>query len=147
VFTAAATKYRRTYKEIPVLIIDNANKMDVDQLKTIQDHAKEATDDGVATVVFVTSEGSVPHIMVGRSAWSRRGHILEISDISKSEALDYLKSRDVNEEIAKKIYGLVGGRMIDLKLAANEISIGVTFESMYSNLSMCWFSLLYRYGK
>jgi hypothetical protein len=131
VFSAAATKYRRVYKEIPVLIIDNANKMDAGDLRTIQDHAKNASDDGVATVVFVTSEGSVPRIMMERSSWSRRGVILQVSDVSEKEALDYLKKRGINKEDADEIYELAGGRMIDLNFAADEVGSGRGFKGMY----------------
>jgi hypothetical protein len=131
VFSAAATKYKQKHGEIPVLIIDNANEMTRDELAQIQDYAKNATDDGMASVVFVTSEGCVPRIMMERSSWSRRGTILKIPDVSEAEALEYLEKRKVNKEDAKKIYGLVGGRVIDLNFAADQVKKGLEFERMY----------------
>jgi hypothetical protein len=131
VFSAAAAEYQNTYNEIPVLIIDNANKMDVCDLKTMQDHAKNASDDGVATIVFVTSGGSVPRIMMERSSWSRHGKILQIPDISKTEALEYLKNRGIKED-ADDIYELAGGRMIDLNFAADEVKNGGKTKGMYA---------------
>ena len=65
VFSRAAAKYRMKHGKAPVLIIDNANKISKMQLQRIQDFAKNASDDGTATVVFVTSEGSVPRLMRG----------------------------------------------------------------------------------
>jgi hypothetical protein len=130
VFVAASKKYRMTYNVIPVLIIDNANKMDMKYLKKIQDYAKNASDDGVVTVVFVTSEGSVPRIMMERSSWSRRGDILQIPDVSEKEALDYLKDRCIKEDV-DGIYKLAGGRMIDLNFAADEVRNGKKIERMY----------------
>src|SRR5438046_3185295 len=107
---------------MPVLIIDNANKIEVEQLKKLQDYAKNATDDKIATVVFVTSEGNVPHIMKARSSWSRRGWICEISDVSENEAFEYLeKKRKIDKKNAVDIYNLVGGRMIDLSFAADKV--------------------------
>ena len=64
-FSRIATRYEQEYGKIPVLIIDNANKIATEQLEQIQDYAKRASDMGIATVVFVTSEGSVPRRMMG----------------------------------------------------------------------------------
>jgi hypothetical protein len=68
VFLHAADKYKKEYKKIPVLIIDNANRLaekQLELLEQIQDYAKLATDQGRATVVFVSSEGRVPRCMMG----------------------------------------------------------------------------------
>jgi hypothetical protein len=68
-FSRAAIKFRQTYKKIPVLIVDNANKIpDGEQglLDHLQDFAKTASDEGIATVVFVSSEGQVPRHMAGK---------------------------------------------------------------------------------
>src|SRR5256885_17244538 len=84
-FSYAAEKYKRKYAEIPILIIDNANKIEAKQLEQIQDLAKKASDERMATVVFVTSKGSVPRLMMERSSWSRHGRVFEISDVSEKE--------------------------------------------------------------
>ena len=52
------------------MIIDNANKIALEQLKQIQDLAKKASDEGMATIVFVTREGCVPRRMMGMSILS-----------------------------------------------------------------------------
>ena len=54
---------------MPVLIIDNANRLAQKQPKFLdlfQDYAKHAADDGIVTVVFVLSEGRVPRRMMGK---------------------------------------------------------------------------------
>ena len=66
VFSHAAAKYKQEYKTIPVLIIDNANRNTTEELEQVQDYAKHASDNGIATVVFVTSEGRVPRHMMGK---------------------------------------------------------------------------------
>jgi hypothetical protein len=64
VLSRAARKYQERYGEIPVLIIDNANKMGKSDLEGIQDYAKHASDHGIAAVVLVTTEGHVPRHMM-----------------------------------------------------------------------------------
>ena len=54
---------------MPVMIIDNANRLAQNQpefLDVFQDYAKDAADKGIATVVFVSSEG-VPRRMMRKS--------------------------------------------------------------------------------
>jgi hypothetical protein len=69
-FFRAAFKYKQEHKRVPVLIIDNANKLAQNQqeiLNLFQDYAELAADQGTATVVFVSSEGRVPRRMMGKS--------------------------------------------------------------------------------
>ena len=52
------------------MIINNANKLAPKQqrlLDLFQDYAKKAADKGTITVMFVLSEGCVPHRMTGKS--------------------------------------------------------------------------------
>lgn len=123
-FVRAAVKYQVNNKTIPVLIIDNANRLAEKQpelFDEIQDEAKRLTDERIATIVFVSSEGHVPRRMMERSSWSRAGAIVEVGDVTKEEALEYLRLRGVKDMQALQIYELVGGRMIHLKYAADEI--------------------------
>jgi hypothetical protein len=65
-----AIKYKQEYGKIPVLIIDNANRLvqkRQELLNLFQDYAKDAADKGRVTVVFMSSEGRVPRRMMGRS--------------------------------------------------------------------------------
>ena len=72
-------------------------------------------------------------IAAERSSWSRHGSILEIPDVSKEEALQYLRGRKLDDKLALQLYELVGGRMVHLKLAANEIKMkNKSFHGMYA---------------
>jgi hypothetical protein len=65
-----AIKYKQEYGRVPVLIIDNANRLALKNQKLLdlfQDYAKDGLDDGIVTVVFVSSEGRVPRRMMGKS--------------------------------------------------------------------------------
>jgi hypothetical protein len=50
---------------IPVLVVDNVNKLPGSLLAELQGYAKEAADDNVVKVIFVSSEGNIPHMMQG----------------------------------------------------------------------------------
>jgi hypothetical protein len=65
VFSSVALKYRQAHKAIPVLVVDNANKLPKSILQQFQDYAKEAADKKIATIVFVSSEGRIPRHMEG----------------------------------------------------------------------------------
>jgi len=69
-FKHACKKFKREYKKVPVLIIDNSNRLSKQNTRTLdlfQDFAKDATDARCASVVFVTSEGRVLRHMRGNS--------------------------------------------------------------------------------
>ena len=70
VLSRHAIKYKQEYGKIPVLIIDNANKLAEKQqrlLDLFQDYAKSAADNGLVSIVFVSSEGRVPRRMMRKS--------------------------------------------------------------------------------
>jgi hypothetical protein len=83
--------------------------------------------------------------VTGRSiAWSN-GPVVEVPDVTKEEALRYLRFRQLedekatafyklSDEKADDIYKLVGGRMSNLKKAADETRDGYTFEGTYMAL-------------
>jgi hypothetical protein len=50
--------------------------------------------------------------------------------VSKEEALEYLKLREIDEEQAAQIHELVGGRIIHLKSIADDIKSNGTLEGM-----------------
>jgi len=134
IFSRVALEYRQKYKQVPVLIIDNINRLAEGNQKfldLLQDYAKFAADRKVATMVFVSSEGHVPRRMRERSSWSRCGQIIEIGDMSKEEALQFLELRGLNKELITRSYELVGGRIIHLKDIADAIQLGFTFQAIH----------------
>jgi hypothetical protein len=50
--------------------------------------------------------------------------------VSKEEALQYLKCRGIDEKQAAQIHELIGGRMIHLKIIADEITSGTTLKEI-----------------
>ena len=100
-------------------------------LDIFQHYAKKAADEGTVNITFMSNEACVLRRMRGnRSSWSRCGRIIEIGDVSKEEALQYLKLRKIDEKQAAQIYEIVGGRMIDLKSIADDIKANCTLEGM-----------------
>ena len=69
-------------------------------------------------------------LILARSAWSRANQpVIEIGDFSKEESMEYLtKKRKIDESEAKKLYELVGGRILKLKDVANDLLAGKSFE-------------------
>ena len=67
-FTAAAIEYKKRNGKIPILVIDNANRLaeyEPKPLDNLQDAAKVASDSRAFSVVFISSEGNVPARMEG----------------------------------------------------------------------------------
>jgi hypothetical protein len=70
VLSHQAIRYKQEYGRMPVLIIDNANRLAHEHqelLDLFQDYAKNSADKRIITVVFVSSEGRVPGRMMGKS--------------------------------------------------------------------------------
>jgi len=82
----------------------------------------------------VSSEGRVPRTMRERSSWSRKQSVLEIGDVSENEAHQYMKSRGVGPELAGSVYALVGGRMVLLKFAMNNLNEGLSLIDIPQDL-------------
>ncbi|CAB4434517.1 unnamed protein product [Rhizophagus irregularis] len=125
-FKRISKAYKSKHNKPPVIIYDNVSRLariDPDILYILQDDAKDNADDGSYIAVFVSCEGVVPRMMMSRSTWSRAiSPPMEISDISKEESMNYLiQKRNINEETAKELYQLVGGRILELKTVANDI--------------------------
>ena len=69
VLSRHAIKYKQEHGRVPVLIIDNANRLaqkHQELLDLFQDYAKDSADEEIITVVFVSSEGRVPRRMMGK---------------------------------------------------------------------------------
>jgi len=55
--------------------------------------------------------------------------VMEIGDLSEKESIDYLiNKRNIDSVEAKKLYELVGGRIIDLKSVADKFLAGQSLE-------------------
>ena len=70
VFSSVTLKYKQEHKAIPALVVNNANKLPESILQRLQDYTKEAAEERIATIVFVSSEGRIPRYMQGTSILS-----------------------------------------------------------------------------
>ncbi|PKK61955.1 hypothetical protein RhiirC2_791077 [Rhizophagus irregularis] len=132
-FRHASEVYKAKYDKPMVIVYDNVSHLvhkNPEILDILQDDAKHSADDRKYIAVFVCSEGSVPQRMESRSAWSRaKTPVMEIGDLSEEESMEYLiKKRKIKEVYAKKLFDLVGGRIIELKIVADDFLAGQKFE-------------------
>jgi hypothetical protein len=154
----AGTKYQKRYNKPLVIVYDNINTLfhnHPEILDILQDNAKHGADNRERITVFVCSEGRVPRrmeckydmifcafennvnhviLILVRSAWSRvQMPIMEISDLNEQESMDYLITKhEINEEEAKKMYSLVGGRLLELQTVVDGFRNKQTFEGKIS---------------
>jgi len=66
-------------------------------------------------------------INIGCSTSSRLGNVVEIGDLSDTEAMEFLSScnkRGMSKSISQDIYGLVGGRVGLLVTTINKLNSG-----------------------
>ncbi|RIA92508.1 P-loop containing nucleoside triphosphate hydrolase protein [Glomus cerebriforme] len=127
----ASEVYKAKHDKPMVIVYDNISHLvhkNPDILDILQDNAKHSADDRKYITVFVSSEGSVP----------RRMQLIEIGDLTEEESMDYLvKKRGIkNIKDAEKIYGLVGGRIVDLKNVADDFCAGKSFEVVKQDILM-----------
>ena len=146
--------YKAKNGKPPVIVYDNISRLvhkNLEILDILQDDAKDNADDRKYIAVFVSSEGSVPRRMeckyctvfrctpriityrlrfLARSAWSRADQpVIEIGDLSEKESMEYLTDkRKIDSVVAKKLYDLVGGRIVELKATADKFLARQSFE-------------------
>ncbi|CAB5378230.1 unnamed protein product [Rhizophagus irregularis] len=133
IFRHASEMYKAKYDKPIVIVYDNVSHLvhkNPEILDILQDDAKHNADDRKYIAVFVCSEGSVPQRMESRSAWSRaKTPVMEIGDLSEEESMEYLiKNHKIKEVYAKKLFDLVRGRIIELKIVADDFLAGQKFE-------------------
>src|SRR4051794_7254332 len=69
------------------------------------------------------------YFLLGRSSWSRAEEVLKVTDLTEDESMKYLVGkRKISPEEAAKLYDLFGGRIVQLKKAANKVQNGIPFD-------------------
>ncbi|CAI2195112.1 2983_t:CDS:2 [Funneliformis geosporum] len=103
----------------------------VEMMEDLQDLAKLYADQSSCVVVFVSSEGTVPRMMMQRSSWSRADQQpIFIGDLTDEEALTYLRKLNIEEKDANQLIELLGGRIKDLKTYGYWIQEGKTLKEV-----------------
>ncbi|GBC04963.1 hypothetical protein RclHR1_05980001 [Rhizophagus clarus] len=72
--------------------------------------------------------------MLRESAWSRTGTPIEIGDLSETESMEYLKKSKIDEESARQLYELVGGRIMELKSVVDKVLGGQPFNNIKQDI-------------
>ncbi|RUS15768.1 P-loop containing nucleoside triphosphate hydrolase protein [Endogone sp. FLAS-F59071] len=93
-FRRSAAKYKAKYNKPAVLILDDISKLAKNHpnvIEKLQDIAKVVADKKEFTIVFVTSEDTIPTLMKSDS-WTCASPPLLIDDFTEDEALKYLQS-------------------------------------------------------
>ncbi|CAG8567368.1 9424_t:CDS:2 [Ambispora leptoticha] len=135
-FKRASAMYKKKHNKPSVIVYDNVSRLvhkNPEILDILQDDAKDNADDRKYIAVFVSSEESIPRRMESRSAWSRaKKPAIEIGDLNEEESMEYLtKKLKINEVEAKKLYELVGGRIVELKTATTDFLAGQSFKGSF----------------
>lgn len=119
----AARRFTEKHKRPPVLVLDAMDLVAKEApgvLSELLNFAKECADSGLLRFVFVFSDGQALPLLTSNSAVSRSMEPFEVGDVSNEIALEYLRSRDVEESRAKDIVERVaGGRFILLRQCAS----------------------------
>ncbi|CAG8521753.1 14729_t:CDS:2 [Funneliformis caledonium] len=134
-FDKAARKYKANNGKPPVLILDNISKMgqkNVNMLEDLQDIAKLYADQHSCVIVFVSSERTVPRMMMQRSSWSRADkNPIVIGDLTNKEAFTFLHGKlGIEKKVANQLIQLLSGRIYDLKTYGDRINRGETFDEI-----------------
>jgi len=94
---------------LPLLVVDNINWLSTGTILLLLKVAKEFVDKRIGVFVFVLSSGAKGKEFIIHSAMSRVKKMY-VGDLMENETLSYLKEVGRNEEEARQIFGLVGGR-------------------------------------
>lgn len=101
--SAAASAFMAKHGRPATLVLDNVDviaKNDPAFLIDLQRFAKTMADAGNLRVVFVSSDGSAPTLMMAQSEWSRAEHPTEVGDIDDEAACAYLKRTGISADVA-----------------------------------------------
>jgi hypothetical protein len=74
---------------------------------------------------------------MSRSSWSRdKKPPYEVGEISDEDAVDYLKKRGINQDLAKKVVkNITGGLFVMLNDYVSKLQKGMTYEAILQILN------------
>jgi len=113
----AALKFHAKYGTTPTMFIDGADllaKYNKELFIELLIQAKALANEGMLTIVLVSSEGSVIPIVQKLSGVSRCNKFFEITDVKDEDAVDYLIKRGFSEKLSNMFVQYTGGRCIHL---------------------------------
>ncbi|CAG8647772.1 10154_t:CDS:2 [Acaulospora morrowiae] len=145
-FKRGAKEYKAKYNKPAVIVCDNVSRLvhkNPEVLDILQDDAKDNADEHIYIAVFICSEGAVLR-MKSRSSWSRaKNPPMEICDLSEEESIKYMTEIHKITEKAGELYQLVGGRILELKSVANDLSSKQFIEDIREKILLKAYNKLY----
>ena len=114
-FTEVCKKFYTEYHHYPTLFIDGVDllaKAEEETFSHLLMQAKRLANDGIATVVLVSSEGTVVPVIQEFSGSSRSTRLFEIGDVPDDLAEEHLVKMGLPNNRAKKLVGYLGGRCV-----------------------------------
>ena len=127
---SAGMKLKATHGMLPTLFIDGADllaKFEKDLFVHLLMQAKLLANDGCATIVLVSSEGTIMPIIHGISGMSRCNKIFEVTDTDDEQAVQYLIKMGFSNELSNKFIQYAGGRCIHL---ANSVTLHHNYTAL-----------------
>ncbi|KJE91812.1 hypothetical protein CAOG_08645 [Capsaspora owczarzaki ATCC 30864] len=126
-----AAQFKAKHGHVATLVIDAVDQIAQQGpalLHVIQNFAKAAADEQLLNVVLVTCDGSNLPELKASSAMTR-ARIVEVSDITDEQAVDFLLHRGVNEDAAKRaVAEIAGGRFVLLNSLVFELQFKTVDE-------------------
>ena len=116
-FTSVCKKFYTEYHYHPTLFIDGVDllaKAEEETFSHLLMQAKRLANDSVATVVLISSEGTVVSVIQEFSESSRSTRMFEIGDVQDDLAEEHLVKMGLPNNLAKKLVGYLGGRRVYL---------------------------------
>ena len=86
--------------------------------------AKILANEGVLTIVFVSSEGSVVPVIQQTSGVSRCNRFFKVEDVDDNEAIKYLIKKGFSKELSEMFVDYVGGRCVYLHCRLIVVKLG-----------------------
>jgi len=134
-----------------VLVIDGVDNLPGQMpgaLERLQEKAKLWADTNTVKVIFVNNDEETEEILQNNSScWSRLATPINISDMSREDALKFLMmpkfmesptagsvESAMSQEIAEKIVNLVGGRIVHLISFKRDFVFGIPFDDTAEQL-------------
>lgn len=97
----------------PVLVVERAELLPLEELKRLVNFAKEMCEAGLGTFIFVFSPSKKLAAVATLGAMSL-AHVIPVPDFTRSETLEFL-GHFCSPERADHVYGLLGGHLPHLK--------------------------------
>ncbi|KJE91719.1 hypothetical protein CAOG_02814 [Capsaspora owczarzaki ATCC 30864] len=129
-----AAQFKAKHGHVATLVIDAVDQIAQQGpalLHVIQNFAKAAADEQLLNVVLVTCDGSNLPELKASSAMTR-ARIVEVSDITDEQAVDFLLHRGVNEDSAKRaVAEIAGGRFVLLNRVTKQLGRGQQVNQIF----------------